>query len=167
METPQKIFIAIGTIAVVGLAVVGGKMLFSDDTAANKLATTQSTTTGTQVTAPTTTPVTTPSTSATTTPAGYKDGAYTSTQSYYVPHGETNSLAVTLTIANGKISAVSTKNSYSDRESGMYISSFESSLSSDAKGQSLASYRPSRIGGASLTTEAFYQAISDVKTQAS
>lgn len=96
----------------------------------------------------------------------YKDGTYTKTISYYVPHGGSNSIKVTLTVSGGNITSVTTNDSYTDGESQMYISSFESSVSSDASGQSLASYGPSRIGGASLTTEAFAEAISGIRSDA-
>lgn len=67
---------------------------------------------------------------------------------------------------NGKITAVTTKNSYSDHESGRYVDSFESSFSSDATGESLASYSPSRIGGASLTTHAFADVLDQIRSDA-
>ena len=61
---------------------------------------------------------------------------------------------------------MTTNDAYSDSESAMYVGSFESSVSRDAAGQSIASYRPSRIGGASRTTNAFDQALADIATQA-
>lgn len=69
-------------------------------------------------------------------------------------------------INSDKISSVTTSDNYTDRESGMYVSSFEGSVSSDATGQSIGSYSPSRIGGASLTTSAFNEAITNIATQA-
>ena len=48
----------------------------------------------------------------------------------------------------------------------MYISGFESSVNSSASGQSLATYSPSRIGGASLTTAAFDDALDTIRSQA-
>lgn len=164
METPQKIFVAIGTAAVVGLAVFGGSVLFgaggatqNNNSQAAPAANENSSQSSNQATAGST---------AAQTAASYKDGQYTATQNYYVPHGESNSIAVTLTVANGKISAVKVNDQYTDRESGMYISDFESGVSNDANGQSLSSYSPSRIAGASLTTEAFAQAIDNIKSQA-
>lgn len=168
METSQKIFVAIGIVAVVGLAIVGGKILFTGDSMVTQGA---QSTTGTSTAAnsisqqSTASPVGNATTGGAT--ASYKDGQYTVTQNYYVPHGGSNSVAVTLTVANGKISAVKTSNQYADGESAMYISGFESMVSSDASGQSLSSYSPSRIGGASLTTNAFSQAIDTIKSQAS
>lgn len=167
METKQKIFVALGTLAVVGVAVFGGKMLLTGDSvtsASAPVTPTQSQSVST-VTPSATTNNTSSQPSAST--SQYKDGQYTATQSYNVPHGAVNSLTVTLTLSGGKISAVTTNNDYSDRESQMYVSSFEDSLSASAVGQSLSGYSPSRIGGASLTTEAFYQALSTVKTKAS
>ena len=169
METPQKIFVAIGTVAVVGLALVGGKVLFGGDTAATQGPTKSSSSSvapSTSATTQSTNQSTGSTNAASSTASGYKDGQYTATQSYYVPHGVSNSVAVTLTIANGKISAVKTDDQYTDGESSMYVSGFESEVSSDASGQSLSSYSPSRIGGASLTTEAFAQALDTIRSQA-
>lgn len=98
--------------------------------------------------------------------SAYKDGTYTNTVSYNVPHGASNSIAVTLVVSGGKISSVKTNSNYSDGQSSYYISSFESSVSSDASGQPLSSYSPSQIGGASLTTYAFSNAIDNIRSQA-
>lgn len=168
MKPSQKVFVAIGTIAVVGLAVVGGKVLYSGDSlASDGSGMSSSSSSSTQSSVPTSSAPSTSGTSGSTASSGsYKDGTYTATQSYFVPHGGSNSVKVTLTVANGKISAVTTNDQYTDGESSFYVNSFESSVSSDASGQSLGDYSPSRIGGASLTTEAFAQAVDTIRTQA-
>lgn len=71
-----------------------------------------------------------------------------------------------MTVSGGKITAVTTDDSYSDHESAMYIDSFESSVSSTAVGTSLADASFSRIGGASLTTEGFNSVLDEIRTQA-
>ena len=168
METPQKIFVAIGTVAVVGLAIFVVFALLGGSTAAAQNPGIASASTSTSIAPAQSTTQPTANSVATGTAASgsYKDGQYTSTQSYYVPHGGSNSITVTLTVANGKISAVTAKDQYSDGESSMYVSGFENEVSADASNQSLSSYSPSRIGGASLTTEAFAQAIDAIKAQA-
>ena len=132
--------------------------------ATNSVSTTNSTSTAsnTQTTNTTATTSSGDSSSAT----SYKDGTYTASSSYNVPHGGQNSIKATITISGGKITAASATNSYTDRESAMYIDSFNSYVNSDATGQSLAGYSPSRIGGASLTTYAFSNAIDTIRAQA-
>ena len=83
-----------------------------------------------------------------------------------VPHGS-NTINVTVTVSNGKIVSASATHGYSDRESGMYVDSFDSSLSSNVNGESLADIIVSRIGGASLTTEAFAEVLDTIKSEAS
>lgn len=114
----------------------------------------------------TATATTSSSPSASSVGSGYKNGTYTATVSYSVPKGATNQIAVQATISDGKITAVSSKDTFSDRESGDYIDSFESSLKADVVGQPLSGFSASRIGGASLTTYAFEEAIQKIATQA-
>lgn len=124
-----------------------------------------SATTATNV-ADTATATTSSSPSASSVGSGYKNGTYTATVSYSVPKGATNQIAVQATISDGKITAVSSKDTFSDRESGDYIDSFESSLKADVVGQPLSGFSASRIGGASLTTYAFEEAVQKIATQA-
>lgn len=164
MDTRNKIFAVVGTVAILATAGAVGALLF-----------TQQDTTSTTGTANTTQSSTSTSTDTlyggssstpTTTTSSYKDGTYTTTQSYSVPHGDTNSIKVTVTIASGKITAVTTDNSYTDRESGMYIQDFETSVNGVIVGQEMGATPFSRIGGASLTSSAFYDALDAIATQA-
>ena len=106
------------------------------------------------------------STTSTTATSSYKDGTYKASVSYSVPHGETNTIDVEITIKNGVVSSVNTDNDYADHESGSYISSFEGSISSKVVGKALSELSLSRVGGASLTTSAFKKAITTISTQA-
>lgn len=169
MDTKNKIFTIIGSIALVATATVGGYTLFATkDTAATPVATSSSVASTSQGTASTadTTATATSSTSSTSSTGSYKDGTYTAVTSYSVPKGAQNSITATVTIVGGNITTVKTSNNYSDHESGMYVADFDSSVSSDASGQSIASYSPSRIGGASLTTMAFSDALDTIRNQA-
>lgn len=173
MEAKQKIFVTIGTVAVIAAATIGGLALFKspETSSARTTSSSNQVATSTPSTSIITTPTTTGSASSststpTTSSGGYRDGTYTKTVSYNVPHGGSNSVAVTLVVSGGKITSVKTNDNYSDGESSYYVSSFESSVSSDAAGQSLASYSPSQIGGASLTTYAFSNALDSIRTQA-
>ena len=153
MEMKQKIFVTIGTAAVAAVAIFGGVALYNGAMSAQ--------TGGVQVSSAATHTSTSVGSNTT-----YKDGTYTKTVSYYVPHGGSNSITVTLTVSGGAITNLSTNDTYTDSESQRYVSSFENGVSSDANGQLLSSYSPSRIGGASLTTEAFMRALSGVRNDA-
>ena len=171
MDAKNKIFTVIGSIALIAATATGGYLLLTAPTS-NTIATSSKAQAVTQSTAESAT--NTPSTSTgestgaadATTTSSYKDGTYTATASYSVPHGEQNSIAAEVTVAAGKIVSVKTTDNYSDHESAMYISGFESSVNSSASGQSLATYSPSRIGGASLTTAAFDDALDTIRSQA-
>ena len=98
--------------------------------------------------------------------SGYKDGTYTASSRYHVPHGGTNTMSATVTIASGRITAVKTNDTYTDGESAMYVDSFDTSANSSVVGTSLANASFSRIGGASLTTSAFDSVLDTIRTQA-
>ena len=162
MDTRNKIFAVVGTVAILATAGTVGALLFTQQDTTS----TTGTTTTSQNTVPNSSTDSSDSSSSTTTTSSYKDGTYTSTQTYSVPHGDTNTIKVTVTISSGKITAVTTDNNYTDRESGMYIQDFESSVSGMMTGQSMGSMMSSRIGGASLTSNAFYDALDTIAMQA-
>ncbi len=177
MDAKNKVFVVIGSIALIATTTVGGYTLFTnkDSVATNTSSTvsnqstpssTVASTAAATSTAATSTSTTTDQTAATVNATGYKDGTYTAKSSYSVPEGGQNSISATITISDGKITSISASDSYSDRESSMYVSRFESSVSSDANGQSIADYSPSRIGGASLTTDGFSSVLDTVRSQA-
>lgn len=160
----------VGSIALIAAAGVGGYIIFkpaqqsaspsiathtmsSPSTASNSSSTSSSSSQDT-------------STSSATSAAAYKDGTYTAQATYRVPHGDENTISATIVVSGGNITSVKTNDNYSSGESGAYINSFESEVNSDASGQSLASYSPSRIGGASLTTEGFLSVLDTVRNDA-
>ena len=59
----------------------------------------------------------------------------------------------------------STKHNYSDRKSAMYIQSFNSEVQSEVVGQKLSNVSPTRIGGASLTSQGFYDVLANISTK--
>ena len=171
MDTKNKLFTVIGSVALLAAAGIGGATLFAskDDTASTTTGATASSTTLSSSTPSDSTSASTntsTSSSSSTSHSSYKDGTYTASTTYSVPHGATNSISATVVVSGGTITSVTANDSYTDRESGMWISDFESSLSSDASGQSLSSYSPSHIGGASLTTEAFSSVLDEIRSQA-
>lgn len=101
------------------------------------------------------------STGGTSTSTSYKDGTYTASADYRVPHG-TNSIKATLTIKNGTVQSLEVADDFTDRESSVYVSSFESRVKSVVEGKALGSISVGRIGGASLTSQAFENVLSDI-----
>lgn len=172
----DKLFMAVGGAVVASVAIATGAYLFvgGDDTKLPS-ASTPTTTTASDATASTsevTTSTSTPNVSAqtnsttqSTTTSGYKDGTYSATASYYVPRGS-NGITAKVTIANGKISSVTTNHTYADRESGMYIDSFDAAIKNAVVGQSADGLSLGRIGGATLTTDGFNDALTQIVTQA-
>lgn len=119
---------------------------------------------GTTVTPTSTTSATTTTTSTNNT-GTVTDGTYTSTINYAVPHGATSSVTVTVTIAGGVISNVSTAYNEGDRESVMYDNSFDAEYKTLVVGKKPANISLSQVGGASLTSNAFMRAINDIVSQ--
>lgn len=167
MDTRNKIFAVVGTVAILATAGTVGALLFTqqDTTSTSGITTSQNTTSSSSSGSSSTNSSSSSGTSTTTT-GSYKDGTYTASQSYFVPHGGQNTVKATITISSGKISAVTVNDDYSDGESSMYIQDFESSVSGAIVGQSMGSTPFSRIGGASLTSSAFYDALDTIATQA-
>lgn len=167
MNTQNKIFLVIGSVAVIAAASVGGYALFTTKDAATTASTSSVQSTGS--TGIGSSSSTSSSGSSTTTNgssnSSYKDGTYKASIDYYVPHG-TNTLTATIVVSNGIISSVTTSDDYTDHESALYIDSFESGISSAATGKSLNGLSLSRVGGASLTTEAFNSVLDTIRTQA-
>lgn len=158
MNSSNKTFLAIGVTAVIGAATIGGYSLLGSGSASDA-----STATGSSQAASSTigdTPVQLAEPTST-----YKNGTYTASVSYRVPGGDTNTITTTLTIGDDTISTVEASNDYADHESEKYTSSFTGQISTVAAGQPITTSF-SRIGGASLTTEAFNQTLADIATQA-
>lgn len=160
MDTRNKIFSIVGSIAVLAAAGGGGYALFATP---NSTATQHS---SAAVTGSSSVSTTLPSQSITSTASSYKDGTYTASTTYSVPDGGQNSVNATITINSGVITTVSATGDFTDRESARYVNRFNINISSDASNQSIASYSPSRIGGASLTTSAFDSVLDSIRTKA-
>lgn len=96
----------------------------------------------------------------------YSDGSYTATIDYTVPKGETNRIVVQLTIADDTVTSVSTTNTYEDEVSSRYIGGFEEAIEASVTEVKLDEISLSRVGGASITTAAFMDALSDIATKA-
>ena len=165
MDTKNKIITIVGSIALVSTVGVGGYALFAAPDTSNTVTTTSGVA-STSSAALATSITSSVSSSSHSTNASYKDGTYTASRTYTVPHGAVNTISATITISDGTITSVKTTDNYADHESAQWISGFESSVNSDASGQKLATYTPSRIGGASLTSSAFSNVIDAVRSEA-
>jgi|GEM_PF-828104 uncharacterized protein with FMN-binding domain len=177
MKPQEKTFIIVGTSAILLAAGIGGSYLFfakdnSTASTASTSATSAQATSDDTATTPSTASSgesssnTTATGASTTTSSGYKEGTYSADTSYSVPLGYSNSIGVSVTIKDGVVTAVKTTQNYTDRESGMYIDSFESSLQNAVVGKSIGSLQLNRIGGATLTTVAFDDALDSIRNDA-
>ena len=167
MDTKRKVFVVLGSVAVIAVAgATAGALFFGGDSTtvpssgsslvSDSTSSTDASSTGSDQTSTTTTPTT----------GTYADGTYTASASYRVPHGYSNSIRTNLTVKDGTVTAVDVQNDASDRESESYIDWFEQELESEVVGKSLADLSPSRIGGASLTTDAFDQTLDTIRDDA-
>lgn len=108
-------------------------------------------------------PATTPSSAQTS--STYKNGTYSATIDYMVPKSD-NSITVEMNVENGKVSSVKTTHDYSDRESDFYIANFDSLIAEAVTGKNIDNLSVGRVGGASLTSNAFDDAIATIKNEA-
>lgn len=163
----------VGSSAVLLTAGIAGVWLFSRpaSTAPSSDATTATKTTGDASRLPTkpddtgSTTTVKPAVSNTANESAYQDGTYSNTVSYYVPKGS-NDLTAKVTVTGGTVTAVSVDHKYSDHQSGMYIDSFDSTLQDAVVGKSIEGLSLGRIGGATLTTQAFDDAITAIRDDA-
>ncbi len=138
----------------------------SSNTASNS--TSQSAVASTSTSATTTCSInnTSTSTNTTATVTMYKDGTYSNSQTYRVPEGESNSIDVKITLSGDVIKDLTVDSNYDSRESERYVSGFESSIKSKVVGKKISDVNLSIVGGASLTTDAFTEAISEIQAEA-
>lgn len=166
-RTKAKTIAAIVTIVViVGIVILIETLQKHSDAATSSLGTTDtSTPAATDTTGTTSSPTTSNGTSSTTSSSTYKDGTYTADQQYYVPHGYED-IKVTITVASGVVTNASIVNSENDRDSQRYQEDFASSYKNYVVGKKLSDVKLSYVAGASDTTQAFDDALAQVRTQA-
>ena len=104
--------------------------------------------------------------SSTATVTMYKDGTYSNQQTYRVPEGHSNTINVKITLSGDVIKELNIDSSYNNRESEEYIGDFESSIKSKVVGKKINDLDLSVVGGASLTTDAFNEAIKEIESKA-
>lgn len=162
MKQQDKLFMAVGGGVVTALAVITGIYLFGGNessTGSNPQSAVSSANTSDTAASAADSQV------AATSTTSFKDGTYSASVDYFVPHGS-NTLTANVTIKDGKITAVTANDKYSDNESAMYIDSFENTLQSSVVGRDIGALSLSRIGGASLTTQAFNDALNTIRNNA-
>lgn len=88
------------------------------------------------------------------------------TITFQVPENHTNTITVNVTLSSGKISDISYSQNSTNRESREYYNNFVSNFSkSSVVGKDISGVNLSRVGGASLTTGAFNQALSQIASE--
>lgn len=95
----------------------------------------------------------------------YKDGTYTKSANYISPGGR-ESVTVGVTIKNGVVTDSTFSATASDRDAREYQSMFSGSYKSQVVGKSVNALSLSRVAGASLTTNAFNDALDQIKSDA-
>ncbi len=166
MTFKDKIFISIGTVAIIATIGSGSYLILADNSSINSNQISGNSTTlenKTPAIVDTTNQTTNTNTTTTTTPTettlyAYKNGTYTASANYYVPKYQ-NSISINISIENDIIKSATASHDYTDRESGLYIDSFDSQLSSKIVGKKISDIKLSRVGGASLTTYGFNDAL--------
>lgn len=166
MTFKDKIFISIGTVAIIATVGSGSYLILADNSSINSNQISSNSTTlenKTPAIVDATNQTTNTNTTTTTTPTettlyAYKNGTYTASANYYVPKYQ-NSISINISIENDIIKSATASHDYTDRESGLYIDSFDSQLSSKIVGKKISDIKLSRVGGASLTTYGFNDAL--------
>jgi uncharacterized protein with FMN-binding domain len=96
---------------------------------------------------------------------GYADGVYDATASYFTPNNTEHVIDVSLTIADGVVAGVEVVYDGSSAKTPNH-SRFDAAVAGDVVGVPLDDVQLSRTGGASLTSEAFNEAVDTIKQDA-
>jgi hypothetical protein len=112
----------------------------------------------TQPPTPEPTPIPTPSTK-------YRNGNYNSTKKYTVP-GHDNDINITLNIAGDTVTGYTVSHVWTGPVSKTYLDNFDAAIGAQVTGKPLDNINIGNIGGASLTSVAFGQAVSQIRSQA-
>jgi hypothetical protein len=87
---------------------------------------------------------------------------------YEVPEGHSETLYVTVSLTGGEIADISFTENPSNKDSAKYYNGFQKAFSKTSfVGKSVDEISLSRLGGASLTTEAFMNALATIKKESS
>ncbi|TPW72773.1 FMN-binding protein [Schumannella sp. 10F1B-5-1] len=100
--------------------------------------------------------------SGSTSSAGYKDGSYTATGEYQSPGGN-ESIEVTLTLADSKVTKAEVVPHASSGNAKQYQTQFSEGISGEVVGKSLDELSVTRVSGSSLTSRGFNDAVDQIK----
>jgi putative ABC transport system ATP-binding protein len=99
----------------------------------------------------------------------YENGEYEAVGSYTVPNGTEHTVQVVLAVESDEVTRALVY--FDGQEEGQtstnYQAQFLDAVEDVVVGQALGDVSPSRVGGASLTTQAFNDAVGDIRSQAS
>lgn len=99
-------------------------------------------------------------------PAATGPVTYESDVSYTTPGGTSHDMTISLTLNNGVVVGADVVYDGGEGYSNNHQRRFDAAFEGEVLGQSLSSISLSRVGGASLTSEAFNDAVADISTQA-
>lgn len=97
--------------------------------------------------------------------SAYADGTYEAEGSYQSPAGQ-ESVGVSLTLADGKVTAVTVTPKATDSNSVRFQGEFKDGISSEVVGKSLDEIEVSKVSGSSLTSGGFNEAVDSIKAEA-
>lgn len=107
-----------------------------------------------------------PTTAETDTPDSDNGTQYSATAQYLTPAREPHDVTVDLTVTDGTVTDVNVLYNGSKDYANQHQESFDAEIADAVVGVSLADVSADRIGGASLTSGAFNDAIEDIRSEA-
>lgn len=103
----------------------------------------------------------------TTSDTTYNNGSYNIASTYRVPSGHEEAIRVSLELDNDVVTSASVDFDGDIGTSRLYQAKFESAYQEEVVGKPIDDISLVRVGGASLSSEAFNKAVAEVKTKAS
>lgn len=102
---------------------------------------------------------------ATSTSGDYTDGTYTESGSYQAPSGE-ETVEVTVTLADNKITDVKVVGEATDPQAKRHQGEFSDGIAGEVVGKNIDEIKVDKVGGSSLTSGGFNEAIDAIKADA-
>ncbi len=96
----------------------------------------------------------------------YADGTYSASGTYTVPRGDVEPITVTLTLENDKIVSYTVNTEATNGTSAQYQERFDRAIDEAIEGTDLDEADVSRLGGASLTSDAYNNLLEAIRNEA-